>query len=170
MSRNRQLLHEMIDKLPNVEVFNLLNYVSFIKGRYDFIHYFKKDGIVVKDHGNAQSLRIDWETEFTSSISDSMKHDIHFNEFLWHVFSNKLLCCLEGKEAKEAFDEIKKDICYVFYQNHDFAWKLECANTLEAEDFMYQQDIYVVDSNYKWTYVNTHEREYGPYFYKQSKI
>ncbi|MFS1518814.1 DUF4275 family protein [Bacillus sp. SCS-151] len=170
MNNFRQRLHEMIDELPNVEVFNLLSYVSFIKGRYDFIHFLKKDGIVVKDHGNAQSLRIDWEVKFTNSVSESMKHDIHFNEFLWHVFSNKLLSCLEGKEAMEAFDEIEKDSCCVFYQSHDFAWKLECANILKAKDFMNEQDIYVVDSNYKWTYVNTHEREFGPYFYQQSKI
>ena len=34
------------------------------------------------------------------------------------------------------------------------------------KDDMDEEDIYVVDKEFTWTYVNTHERSCGPYFSK----
>jgi Domain of unknown function (DUF4275) len=41
---------------------------------------------------------------------------------------------------------------------------IENANKIKAEDFIDEEDVYVVDREFKWTYVKTHEEEYGPYF------
>ena len=40
-------------------------------------------------------------------------------------------------------------------------------NKAKTKDFNKEDDIYIVDKYFTWTYVNTHERDLcGPYFYK----
>jgi hypothetical protein len=48
---------------------------------------------------------------------------------------------------------------------------LENARSLKAEDIIkdiddYLEDVYVVDTDFTWTYVFTHEEYCGPYFYQ----
>lgn len=51
---------------------------------------------------------------------------------------------------------------------------LENTKRLKAEDITnsingYIDDVYVVDTDFTWTYVHTHEEFCGPYFYKLEK-
>ena len=71
--------------------------------------------------------------------------------------------CLEGKEAKNAFhNEVKKD-CYIFYQHCDEVLLIKDASLLHMDgilcerDDMYKGDIYIVDKEFTWTFVKTHE-------------
>ena len=40
------------------------------------------------------------------------------------------------------------------------------AKSVVSTDFDSEQDIYIFDRNFSWTYVHTHESMCGPYFYK----
>ena len=96
------------------------------------------------------------------------------NQYLWHIFSYEKMPCLEGTKARNAFDELKEKEYYIFYED----WVYDCdlseykgktfeilnCDKINAKDFNKDKDIYIVDKNFKWTYVNTHESYCGPYF------
>ena len=77
-------------------------------------------------------------------------------------------------QANEAFKNVSKNACYVFYQNSDYALIIENATLVTASDFVQKDDfdegdIFVCDKDFTWTYVNTHEASCGPYFSTKSK-
>ena len=116
-------------------------------------------------------LRKKWEDEFVSHLSDEEKKSIYLYDddgccgYLWHVFSYEKKKCLKKGQADVAFNEELKQSCYVFYQHTDDAFILEHASSLTADDFVNEEDVYVVDKKFDWTYVRTHETGWcGPYF------
>ncbi|MFI8684754.1 DUF4275 family protein [Rossellomorea sp. NPDC077527] len=116
-------------------------------------------------------LRKKWEAAFVSHLSDEDKESIFLHDdgsfcgYLWHVFSYEKKECLEREKAQDAFRQQPKKGCYVFYQHSDYALLLENASRLSVDDLMDEQDVYVVDKKFNWTYVQTHETGYcGPYF------
>ena len=116
-------------------------------------------------------LRKKWEDEFVSHLSDEEKKSIYlhdddgFGGYLWHVFSYEKKKCLKEEQADVAFNEVLKQFCYVFYQHTDDAFILENASTLTTDDLVKEEDVYVVDKGFNWTYVKTHETGWcGPYF------
>lgn len=119
-------------------------------------------------------LRKQWEDNFANHLSFEEKKDIYLWNygFLWHLFSYEKKDCLQGQEAEKAFNNEQKDSCYVFWQHTDYALILENADSLNANDLEDECDIYVVDKEFNWTYVRTHETGLcGPYFSRRgSKI
>lgn len=113
-------------------------------------------------------LRKQWEDYFSSHLSFEEKENIYldgFGGFLWHLFSYEKREHLQGEEAEKAFNNQKKDFCYVFWQHEEYALILENANRLNSSDLEEECDIYIVDKGFNWTYVSTHERGLcGPYF------
>ena len=116
-------------------------------------------------------LRKQWEDHFANHMSLKEKKDIYLYDddgicgFLWHLFSYEKRDCLKGKEAEQAFNSQMKDTCYVFYQHVDNALILEGAITLDVNDLLNESDVYIVDKEFTWTYVKTHETGLcGPYF------
>lgn len=147
----------------------MLNKGIKVRDSMNLVDSFIKHGIVVtayKDKG--EELRHRWEREFTKGISRSVKSSIYFNEYLWHVFSYQKLPGFTNNEAVNAFENEQKHDCYVFYQRSDAAYFLDNAEGLTAGDFINEQDVYIVDTGFKWTYVKTHESDCGPYFYKST--
>jgi predicted nucleic acid-binding protein len=136
------------------------------------IKLLKEKGILVSKLKNKQNeLRKKWEEKFTNTLSKSQKRKIYFHQHLWHVFSYKKLPCLEEELAAEAFGKIKKDICYIFYQDNEDVLLLENARSLKAEDIIHEidcyiDDVYVMDKDFSWTYIHTHEQFCGPYFFQ----
>lgn len=61
---------------------------------------------------------------------------------------------------------MKKAKCYIFYQHSADVILVEQADVLEAANFTEEDDVYIVDEAFTWTFVVTHERDYGPYFCK----
>lgn len=116
----------------------------------------------------AKELKKKWEGAFAQHLTRVEKDEIYFDEMLWHVFSSEKVGSLEGKEAMEAFNRQKKQRCYLFYQEENNAFILENTSVLAADDIINKNigtvDVYIVSSNFKWTYVLTHEDDYGPYF------
>ncbi|ALC91768.1 ATP synthase F1 subunit delta [Bacillus sp. FJAT-18017] len=127
-----------------------------------------------EDMGNL--LRKRWEEQFAGHLSLQEKRSIHLYDkgnssgFLWHVFSYGKKACLEGRPAEEAFNAVRKYACYVFYQNSDEGLILKNAKRLSADDLKNEYDVYVVDKDFSWTYVKTHETGWlGPYFFKSNE-
>jgi hypothetical protein len=77
--------------------------------------------------------------------------------------------CLKEEQADKAFNKERKSACYVFYQHSDDALILENASSFTADDLINEYDIYVVDKEFNWTYVKTHETGWcGPYFSRKN--
>jgi hypothetical protein len=115
-------------------------------------------------------LRRQWENTFASHLSYDEKKSIYLYDddgacgYLWHLFSYGKKVCSKEEHAKKAFNKEPKSSCYVFYQHSDYALILENSTMFTAEDLLNEYDIYVVDKDFNWTYVKTHETECGPYF------
>lgn len=116
-------------------------------------------------------LRQQWEDSFINHLSLQEKEAIYlYNDdgacgYLWHVFSFEKRDCLKGEEAIKAFNKVKKSNCYIFFQHSEDVYIVEDAGLLDAYDLLKEQDVYVVDKEFNWTYVRTHEDGWcGPYF------
>ncbi|WIV12740.1 DUF4275 family protein [Proteiniborus sp. MB09-C3] len=116
-------------------------------------------------------LRKQWEDNFANHLTIKHKKDIYlwndngFCGYLWHLFSYEKKACLQGKEAEKAFDNERKNGCYIFWQHTDYVLILENSEVLNSNDLEDEYDIYVVNKEFNWTYVKTHETLLcGPYF------
>lgn len=107
-----------------------------------------------------------WQEKFVGNLNKYEKNKIYLDQYLWHIFSYQKVECLERDEAMEAFNNIKKNECFAFYQHDDILLKLNNLKNIKAEDFSSEGDIYIVDKSMSWTYAHTHEEHCGPYFYK----
>lgn len=111
-----------------------------------------------------------WENAFAHHLLQEEKErifligDHYFSGYLWHLFSYKMIPHLSQIKAEEAFNSLKKTECYIFYEHFPEVFYVEDANSLKAEDLLEEEDIYIVDKNFTWTYVVTHEESCGPYF------
>lgn len=141
----------------------------------ELIDLLKDKGIsvtVLKNQG--QELRKRWGEAFAKDISKNQKRQIYYGNCLWHVFSYDVLSCKKGQKASDAFNLSMKDECYIFYQEYKNELLLENASNLISEDINneiegYIHDVYIVDKDFLWTYIKTHEDDCGPYFYKPVK-
>ncbi len=112
-----------------------------------------------------------WIEHFAVGISkkDLKKHVVSTGNLIWHTFSWKLLDgnkFLEGDQAKTAYNEIdKRGAIYIEWfedeKTHDITWDLDTAVALDK-----MVEVYVVASDFSWTYIKTHEGMCGPYFMK----
>ena len=121
-------------------------------------------------------LQKQWEYNFSNHISDEEKKSIYlfdnsgFCGYLWHIFSSDKKDCLKDEQAEKAFNNEQKDHCYIFYQHSDYALILNNASMFIANDLIYEEDIYIVDKEFSWTYVKTHETGWcGPYFSRKNR-
>ena len=114
---------------------------------------------------------IKWLEHFSKGISkrDLKKYVVSTGNLLWHVFSWELLKenkFLEGDQAKAAYDKIdKRGAIYIEWfedeKTHDITWDMNTATDLDKK-----VEVYVVASDFSWTYIKTHESMCGPYFMK----
>jgi uncharacterized protein YkuJ len=138
--------------------------------KMSLMNLFRKKGIEFTElPDKGAELRKKWENRFTDSISSSEKKSIYFDQYLWHVFSYEKLSCLKNEEAMKSFNQEPKKTCFVFYQHDNNVFMINNADKLKAKDFKNEHDVYVVDENFNWTFVHTHEEYCGPYFYKVSE-
>ncbi len=110
-----------------------------------------------------------WLSHFAKDISrkDIEKYVVSTGNYLWHVFSWKLLdekAFLTGNSARKAYDKIDKhNALYIEWFEDDKTKELTVKlNTANALDKM--TEIYVVAPDFSWTYIKTHESMCGPYF------
>ena len=86
---------------------------------------------------------------------------------MWHIFTWGNVPCLEGDAARAAFDSLQDCEGIQFYGGYDCNIKrvsIRKKRTAKALDRERYTDIYIVATDFSWTYVHTHEPEFGPYF------
>lgn len=115
---------------------------------------------------DAIQLKTMWENSFAKSLSNETKKNIFMNQYLWHSFSYGILNAKQKGKARQSFNQIKKESVYVFNQNKDETFLISDAQDLKAADFDFEEDVYIVDVDFRWTYVKTHEICCGPYYYR----
>jgi hypothetical protein len=115
-------------------------------------------------------LREQWRRHFAKHLTKEEQLSIGMDCFLWYLCSWKKVQCYTNEEAIDAFNRQQKKSCSIFYQYTDEAYLIEKAESLAIEELpyrrqhMYYGDIYIMDKEYKWTFVMTHEIACGPYF------
>ena len=113
----------------------------------------------------------EWLLHFANNISKSLlkKRVVGGGNFLWHIFSWNIVDAdkyFTGDNARKIFDELDKSGAKYYY-----LWETNPSlKLLEKEmDSKYIDkfdEIYVVSSDWSWTYMKTHEDDCGPYFYR----
>ena len=98
---------------------------------------------------------------FFNNLTKKEKDEIHFEQYMWHAFSYNKVEAKKGAEAIEALRKHKENDVYVIFQKKE--------KILEAKDVTYEQiynnvlnntwqtDCYIIDKDFKWTFVLTHE-------------
>ena len=91
--------------------------------------------------------------------------------YLWHIFSFCLVPSYSGAEAQEMFNKLDYTEVILFTGGQWWEGKAEIENlrlipkiSASILDIYELKDIYIVDKNFRWTYVHTHESMCGPYF------
>jgi hypothetical protein len=155
-----QLINNIIDKVNE--------YNSHISD-YEYAQKMQEiadRGVVFIPYSKASTIKSNWSKLFASSVSNEDKKEIRYDRYKWHIFSFEKINALSQIKARQAFNKCKKDKVYVFYQYKDAAFYIENPHLLKSTDFDSDDDIYVFDTVYKWTYIHTHEIQCGPYFYR----
>lgn len=110
-----------------------------------------------------------WLEHFAHNISkkDIEKYVVSTGNYLWHIFSWKLLdekAFLTGDNARKAYDRANKHHALYIDWFEDDETKILTANLRNANALDKMAEIYVVASDFSWTYIKTHESMCGPYF------
>lgn len=114
-----------------------------------------------------------WLEVFASTVSkrDIERYVQSTGNYIWHVFSWDLLdehAYLIGDEAKKAYDRTdKRDALYIEWDEHETTRELT-GEQYAAKALDGYTEVYVVDKEFSWTYIKTHESMCGPYFMKRS--
>ena len=120
-----------------------------------------------------EALMKKWLSTFGKDVDKNMleEHVISYGNHLWHLFTWGEVPCLQGDDAKKAFDELQYEEAIRFCDG--YAGHIEKASVIEkvtakAVDKDRASDVYIVAKDFFWTYVRTHEEGWcGPYFCKK---
>ena len=117
-----------------------------------------------------KDLRERWLDTFAADVSeeDLGKYVLAGGSYLWNIFSEKLMPCLEGDEAQKALAELPDTDCHRFYKEYppQEQPRIKAIEMSEVSSLPDGLDWYLVDKDFTWTYVHTHEEDCGPYFCK----
>ena len=115
-----------------------------------------------------RAVKNQWLDAFADGVSqeDLGKHVLSEGNYLWHIFSWKLTPCLEGDAARKALAALPAGKVYLFYEGkwNDLPYVKPVELPLPGDFFDSLHDVYLVDKDFTWTYVHTHEAACGPYF------
>ena len=110
-----------------------------------------------------------WLSVFGAGVDKQImeEHVTSYGNLLWHLFTWGNVSCLQGEEAREAFDELQYDTVIRFYDGYaSHIEKVSVIDKISAKkvDKDRASDVYIVEEDFSWTYVRTHEDGLGPYF------
>lgn len=114
-----------------------------------------------------------WLKVFGKNVDKKLieEHVTSYGNLLWHLFTWGEVPCLQGDDARKAFDELQYEEAIRFYDG--YAGHIEKVSVIEkitakAVDKDKASDVYIVAKDFSWTYVRTHEIGLcGPYFCKR---
>ncbi len=110
-----------------------------------------------------------WLKQFAQGISkkELEKYVVSTGNYLWHIFSWNLLdekAFLTGNNARKAFDLADKHNAVYIEWFEDDETKILSPTFKNANSLDKMTEVYVVASDFSWTYIKTHECMCGPYF------
>lgn len=98
---------------------------------------------------------------FFKDLTDDDKKSIYFDDYMWHAFTYGKIACVEGYNAINEFNKRKEIDVYVISM---YSGIVEERRNLTYEGLMRMRymnstynDCYVVDKDFKWTFIFTHE-------------
>ena len=104
-----------------------------------------------------------WLKAFGAGWNLERIREAQYGGCLWPPSPSGGGAVLEGEEAKRAFDALEYDTAYIFREGITQAGVT--VKTSAAGLSRIRGDVYVVDREFQWTYVHTHEDGWmGPYF------
>jgi len=111
-----------------------------------------------------------WLSAFGKNVDKGLieEHVTSYGNLLWHLFTWGEVPCLQGEEARKAFDDLQYEEAIRFYDG--YASHIEKVSAIgkvsaKAVDKDRGSDVYIVAKDFSWTYVRTHEIGIcGPYF------
>ncbi|AJS58557.1 DUF4275 family protein [Paenibacillus sp. IHBB 10380] len=160
-------INRILENLPEEELNEVYWYVKRIQKKYLFKKNLTEKGVIISELFEESQDIIDlWDRTFAWNISEEVKESIYYNQYRWHIFSYEKQVCSIKETARKEFNEVTKSEIYVMYQDSPYVMLYKNANNVVAEDFDSEQDIYIFDRDFTWTYVHTHESMCGPYYYK----
>lgn len=114
-----------------------------------------------------------WLNTFIPGLTKRQYQDCYVCQYLWHVFSYELIPkekVLTGDMARQAYDNMDKEHAVMIQIWNDEMLEETTELINEYKNWKSIENIpelFVVDKDWKWTYVSTHENGWcGPYFYK----
>ena len=117
-----------------------------------------------------QAMIKKWISAFGKDVDDKIirSHVTAYGNFLWHLFTWGEVPCMEGDDARKAFDDLQYTEAIIFYDGYSNSIEgVSCVGKFSADEIDRNEnsDVYVVAKDFSWTYVRTHEAERcGPYF------
>ena len=110
-----------------------------------------------------------WLTAFGEGVDKKLieDHVTSYGNHLWHLFTWGNVPCLEGNEARNAFDDLQYTEAIRFYDGYSNNIEdVSNVGKLSSKDLDNDpgSDVYVVAKDFAWSYVRTHEKFWcGPY-------
>ena len=116
-----------------------------------------------------------WLSVFGKGVEKKIleKHVTSYGNLLWHLFTWGEVTCLQGDEARKAFDDLQYTEAIRFYggySNHIDDISYVNKITAKSVDKDKNSDVYIVAKDYSWTYVRTHEGYLGPYLCTKKQV
>ena len=110
-----------------------------------------------------------WLKHFAANISQENidQYVISTGNYLWHIFSWELLqetSYFKGEEAKTAYEMVDKQGALYIEWFKDETVKCVTRELHDVSVLNTMDEVYVVASDFSWTYIKTHEIMCGPYF------
>lgn len=162
IERNEQ--QKLLDKI--VKSNNTLCDLFYKYDRMKYFHKMKEKNLEFCKSDLKKHLLIKkWDCTFAKNVDPETKEQIYMVQYLWHIFSYKKKAAQEGTKAISTFNKIPKKKIYIFYQHRDEAYMINEASTIKFKHLAKEEDIYIVDELFQWTFVITHAA-LGPYFCK----
>ncbi|MBQ3528607.1 MAG: DUF4275 family protein [Clostridia bacterium] len=145
-----------------------------VKSDYDEMHKqhyeeaFSRLGINVTplDRDTVAQLKTEWMNALSKKSKNQNKAKRLSEDCIWHIFSFGLLRCDDEEVASRQYDNQNKYSCVFLSNIDDVGYRIENADALSAEILDQFIDVTVIASDFSWTYVKTHECDFGPYFCK----
>ena len=101
---------------------------------------------------------------FFSQLTEKDKKDCYFDYYMWHAFSYEKIECIEGIKAVEELNKREKNEVYLIFEDNDQVIKKKMVTYEELIDMRAKGkidwDCYVIDKDFKWCFVITHETDY----------
>ena len=123
-------------------------------------------------NSDKQRIACKWLAAFGGEVpADIMnKNGFDIANHMWHIFTWGKVPCIEGDEARLAFDELQYERAFGFFGGYSGSngFYIESPRVIvKLSAAMLDKkhcDVYVFGERFAWTYVKTHESDCGPYF------